>query len=290
MASALEFPAKPDRFVNDFAGMMNANEQATLNATLGQFRDKSKVSIVFVTITSAQDYGASGLAELGVKLFDKWKPGAAGLDSGILVIIAGKAPPYKVRIVTGRGVEGAVPDLAAKTIIEQSMKPSMHSGKFAAGLSLGADALMERTKDEFVAKKISGAREAQNTNLIPAMLALAIALIGLLALIMFIYRQNTRAKEKRMAIKERQEQVRKKHNQTFSTWPPPLSRVPIPPSRRSQPRSNRDDVVAAAVVSTPPTSHWESRRSGDDSSSSSSWSSSSPDTGGSTAGGGAGDN
>ena len=109
LAGANEFPALSDRFVNDFASMISPNEANELNAKLAKFRDASKVSIVIATITSAQDYGyPTGLIDLGVGLFDKWKPGQADIDSGILVIVAGKTPPYKIRIVTGRGVEGAV--------------------------------------------------------------------------------------------------------------------------------------------------------------------------------------
>ncbi len=281
---ALEFPAKADRFVNDFASMMNTTEQNTLNSKLAKFRDESKVSIVVVTITSAQDYGASGLAELGVTLFDKWKPGQTDLNSGVLVIVAGKIPPYKIRIVTGRGLEGPVPDLIAKRIIEQSMKPSMHSGTpgaFALGLTLGADALMELTRNEFATPPTAIGSQTNSYGYLLYVVPLSIALI----FAVFLHRYNARRDEEKRQRRtdEMYEQLEKMRSDYPHTAPP------RPPASVRGSSRNDDDLSTAAIilaVSTLPDSSSENSSSG---SSTDSDSYSSPDSGGESAGGVAGD-
>lgn len=147
-AQAAPLPLKPDGFVNDLALQMSKTERDTLNNTLSRHQDSKKVTIVVLTIPSAEKYGYSGLIEMGVAVFDMWKIGDKNLDSGILVLVSGTAPPYKVRIVTGRGMEGSVPDIIAKDIIETKMKPLMHGGgegAYSRGLTHGVHALVLRT-------------------------------------------------------------------------------------------------------------------------------------------------
>lgn len=305
---ATPLPEKPSSFVNDFAMKMSEVERATLNHSLAQFQDKSKVSIVFMTISSAQEYGYSGLIEMGVAVFDQWKIGDKNLSSGILVLIAGATPPYKIRIVTGRGVEGSVPDLIAKDVIEKIMKPIMHSsetGSYARGMTAGAQALMKLTTKEFVGQKVTQQKMEDNSNIVENAVIISLVVIflggGILFFIVIPAHRRKIALEKKIADDEERAEKEEEHqallrqhdeSQSFG-W-----------AGKERPATHQQSSIRhAAVLSSLPrsssnneehSSYTPSRLSDDDSDRSSSTSisssfDSSPSFGGSTAGGGAGD-
>jgi uncharacterized membrane protein YgcG len=205
-AFALEIPAKPLGFVNDFAGQMSGAEKANLEYTLGKFQEEKKVSIVIVTAQSTEAYGHVGLADMGVAIFDTWKIGNATRNSGILVLITGTSPPYKARIVTGRGMEGTVTDLQSKGIIEQVIKPQLNAGHFAEGVSLGVQALMKLTVKEFPAGKNETVASIPS---IPFTFFLIISFIPLLiiSLVVFIRHRNNKRRQVEEQERERLEAV-----------------------------------------------------------------------------------
>ncbi len=210
---ALELPSQPSGFVNDLAGKLTQAEILTLNAKLGNFQQEKKVSIIFVTATSVDDYGYSSLQEMGVKIFDKWKPGSQSLNSGIVVLVTGMVPPYKVRIVTGRGIEGAVPDLVAKDIIETTMKPILHGttpGAYARGLSAGAEALMAKTANEFVKPPVAKAVKAEEElNFLALLLLFGVPCLLAVMIALYLVRRNQKRKEEAQKEAENIERARR---------------------------------------------------------------------------------
>ena len=56
----------------------------------------------------------------------------------------------RVRIEVGYGLEGAIPDVIAKRIIEDLMRPAFRSGDMGEGLRLGVDALSAAARGEVV--------------------------------------------------------------------------------------------------------------------------------------------
>jgi uncharacterized protein len=53
-----------------------------------------------------------------------------------------------VRIEVAKALEGAVPDLAARQIIDQAVVPAFRAGDYAGGLNLAVDRLMARIQGE----------------------------------------------------------------------------------------------------------------------------------------------
>lgn len=297
-AHALEMPARPTGFVNDLAGLMSPDESRALNAKLGTFRDASRVSIVIATISSASDYGYSGLAEMGTSLFERWAPGEKGLNSGLLIIVAGKAPPYKVRIVTGRGVEGAVPDLVAKRIIEDTMKPAMHTstvGAVALGLNRGVDKLMERTKTEFAPKSDTASPTASGSD--TSVFVLLVVAIGICAVLFLYLLHKSNAKQQARQLREQEERdalarLRASREMDYyattrqpTTYRERPSRTPtrsqVPSRATSRRREDSDDIPSVVVVTRSHDTNTSYTRSPDPDPT--------PDFGGETAAGGAGD-
>jgi uncharacterized protein len=58
-----------------------------------------------------------------------------------------------VFIATGYGLEGAVPDIVAKGVIEEDMLPSFRDGDFAQGIDLGIGSLKKHIGGEYTAER-----------------------------------------------------------------------------------------------------------------------------------------
>jgi uncharacterized protein len=126
----------PIGWVNDFAGVVTAEYKDKLNSLIGELQEKTSAEIAVVTITSIAPYDEKGYARL---LFDNWKPGKIGKDSGILVLLAVKERRW--RIETGYGVEGILPDGLCGEIGRNYMVPYFKEGKYSEGLYYGVIAI-----------------------------------------------------------------------------------------------------------------------------------------------------
>lgn len=152
-SAAVTLPDKPVGFVTDFTGKLKAGEKQALEAKLATYKKTTSNEIIVVIIPSAEAMGESGLDTAAQAIGDKWKPGAKDKNNGLIILVSGTATPYKARIATGRGLEGAVPDIIANKIVQEVMKPLMNSGSFYEGIDAGIDALSKRIGNEFTPDK-----------------------------------------------------------------------------------------------------------------------------------------
>jgi len=70
------------------------------------------------------------------KLFEKWGIGAKDKDTGVLLLVAPNE--RKIRIETGYGFEGAIPDGLAGEIIRKDILPYFKKGDMNKGVLRGA--------------------------------------------------------------------------------------------------------------------------------------------------------
>ncbi len=75
------------------------------------------------------------IASYANRVANAWKIGRRDVGDGILVIVA--KDDRRVRIEVAKTLEGAVPDLAAKMIIDEAITPRFRQGDFAGGLQAG---------------------------------------------------------------------------------------------------------------------------------------------------------
>ncbi len=145
-----DFPAKPNppRLVNDFAGMMSAEQVAKLEAKLQEYEKTSSTQITIVTLKSLGNYEVSQYA---VELGNRWGVGRQGKDNGV-VILASK-DDRKINISTGYGLEGALTDIVSGRIIRNEIVPQFKQGDFYGGFNKAADAVIAATKGEYKAEE-----------------------------------------------------------------------------------------------------------------------------------------
>ena len=68
------------------------------------------------------------------------------MGDGLLIVVA--LQDRKIRIEVAKALEGAIPDLAAKRIINQAIQPALRAGDFAGGLNAAVDQITARIAGE----------------------------------------------------------------------------------------------------------------------------------------------
>lgn len=152
----------PPRLVNDFAGMLNGRQVSALEQKLVSFNDSTSTQIAIVTVKSLGDYAPSDFAQ---RLAQKWGVGQRGMDNGLLILVKPKAgnSAGQVRIETGYGVEGAVPDITAAEIVDYEILPAFREGDYYGGLERATNTIMDLVRGEYTAKDYGQRAPGNNT-------------------------------------------------------------------------------------------------------------------------------
>lgn len=138
----LPVPALSARVIDQTATLSEA-QRATLEAKLAAFEAESgpQIVVLIVPTTAPED-----IAAYAWRVADTWKIGRRDVGDGLLLIVAKN--DRAVRIEVARALEGAVPDLAARQIIDRAIVPAFRAGDFAGGIAAALDQLIARLKGE----------------------------------------------------------------------------------------------------------------------------------------------
>ncbi len=136
-SAAVAFP-KPEGWVTDQAGLLDASTRGHLERLLTDVEQKSGVEIAVVTLPTL---GGRSVEEVAGELFQAWGVGKKGRDEGLLLLIAQKE--RKIRIEVGYGLEGTIPDGLAGEIIRETITPRFRQGRFAEGIEAGVRQVVE---------------------------------------------------------------------------------------------------------------------------------------------------
>jgi uncharacterized protein len=145
------FPAKPSpaRLVNDYINKLTPEQEEALERKLVAYDDSTSNQIAIVTIGDIGDYDISDFA---VALAREWKIGTEK-NNGILILVLEdkERGKRKVWIEVGYGLEGAIPDITAKQIIEADIVPNFKADDIYRGLDEGTSDLMRAAAGEYKA-------------------------------------------------------------------------------------------------------------------------------------------
>jgi uncharacterized protein len=145
-AQNIPAPPNPPRLVNDFAHVMTADQVQELEEKLVAYDDSTSIQIAVVTVQTTGDYV---IEDYALKILRDWKVGNKTTNNGLVILAA--IQDHKVYIATGYGMEGAVPDITAKQIIEDEIIPNFKQQNYYHGFDLGADAIIKASRGEYVA-------------------------------------------------------------------------------------------------------------------------------------------
>ena len=129
--------------VIDSTGTLDTGQTQALEAKLAAFEKArgSQIVVLMVPTTQPED-----IFDYTQRVGDLWKIGRKDVGDGVLLVVAKN--DRKVRIATAKALEGAIPDLAARQIIDRALTPRFRQNDFAGGLNAAADQIMARISDE----------------------------------------------------------------------------------------------------------------------------------------------
>jgi uncharacterized protein len=122
--------------VNDFARVLDDATTQRLERLITQLREQTGAEIAVVTVDSTQPLSAFDYA---MRIAEQWRPGAKGKDNGVVFLVAVK--DRELHILTGYGIEGALPDGRVGEIRDQLIVPAFKRGDYAAGIRAGSEAM-----------------------------------------------------------------------------------------------------------------------------------------------------
>jgi uncharacterized protein len=137
-------PAPPNHF-NDYAGVVRPDTARQLNSELAQFERDTSTQLVAAIYPRMQS--DSSVEDYAVRVAQAWRVGQKQQKNGAVLFVFQQS--RDVRIVTGYGLEGALPDALCKQIIENEVIPRFRTGDFDGGLAAGLRAMMAAVRGEY---------------------------------------------------------------------------------------------------------------------------------------------
>jgi uncharacterized protein len=118
--------------VVDITNTLSSGEIAAQSSRLQdlQRRKGSQIAVLIVPTTAPET-----IEQFSIRVAEAWKIGRKKIDDGALLVVA--KDDHKLRIEVGYGLEGALTDVTARRIIDETIVPRFKSNDFAGGITAG---------------------------------------------------------------------------------------------------------------------------------------------------------
>ncbi|MCE9598208.1 MAG: TPM domain-containing protein [Spirochaetia bacterium] len=133
-----EIPELKTRVV-DQTGTLNESERSTLEERLMRAETEQGIQIFILIV---DDTAPEAIEAYSIRVAEAWKPGQKKKDDGVLFLISKNN--HTARIEVGYGLEGAIPDVVAKRILDEQVFPSFKEEKYFNGIDAGVTSILER--------------------------------------------------------------------------------------------------------------------------------------------------
>ena len=179
-ASPEAFP-QPAGAVSDFAGVVPTELRARMEDLSREVLQKTGVSVV---VAALETIGDGDVDDYANRLYSAWGIGKKGEDRGVLILLAVRE--RRIRIETGYGVEGILPDGLAGEILDRYAIPHLKKNDFGPGLYnalaavsavIAKDAGVELTGLPRRESRSAGKRAREGNWLTPVLLILVAAVL-----------------------------------------------------------------------------------------------------------------
>ncbi len=141
-AFAVEVPFLAGR-VNDQGDLLSDGTEEVLDERLRQLEEETGAQVAILTIPNLE---GDPIEDFSIRVVETWKLGRAGVDDGVLILIA--RDERRMRIEVGYGLEGALTDAQAGRIIRDLMTPRFREGDFDGGVSDAVEAVSAAVRGE----------------------------------------------------------------------------------------------------------------------------------------------
>lgn len=130
------------QFVSDPQNYLSTTTTNRINSHLASLRRDFGVEMVVVVLPSIGDEPIESFA---LELLRQWGVGSSKDHSGLVLLVA--IEDRTVRIETGYGMEGVLPDATAISIIDQYLLPHFRRGAYEEGISEAVAAIAKTIKE-----------------------------------------------------------------------------------------------------------------------------------------------
>ncbi len=135
-----------DGWVTDLAGMLEPDEERSLEALMESYKAGSGHEIALVTVP---DLGGKSIERFALEVARAWGIGAKETNAGALLLIAKRE--RKIRIEVGRGLEGTLTDSISGRIIRDIIAPRFQRGDLYGGIRAGIEAMHAAAGGDYAA-------------------------------------------------------------------------------------------------------------------------------------------
>lgn len=138
-----EFP-KLNKYATDFTNTFSSEQINHLDSGLRLFDDSTSNQVVFLMINSLDGFPIDMYT---YETAEKNKIGTKENSNGVLFFVAKN--DRKVRIEVGYGLEGALPDALANSIIRNDVAPYFRKNLYYEGTLSGLNGILAATRGEY---------------------------------------------------------------------------------------------------------------------------------------------
>ncbi|KAB2841671.1 MAG: YgcG family protein, partial [Burkholderiales bacterium] len=120
--------------VTDTTGTLSATQRSDLEGRLAGWESKTGIQLALLFVATTQP---ESIEQYAIRVAEAWKLGKKGQDNGALLLIAKN--DKKMRLEVGYGLEGNLPDVTARRLLNDTLGPQFRSGRYYEGLTEGID-------------------------------------------------------------------------------------------------------------------------------------------------------
>lgn len=126
---------KPQGYVSDFAGVIDAQSKAEIEDYAGRLQQATGAQLAFVTLPSLQ---GEPIEDVTNDIFHAWGVGQKNEDNGAMVLLA--VSDRKTRLEVGGGLGGIIPDSMAGLLLDD-MRPALRQSQYGQAMLAAAERL-----------------------------------------------------------------------------------------------------------------------------------------------------
>lgn len=125
------------RYVSNPSGVLSDEAVARLDRLIAEVWRRTGAELVVVAVDEVDP--SMTPHDFAYRLLQRWGVGKRDVNNGVVMLIS--RDDRRVEIVTGRGVEGVLPDIVAGRIAADEMAPHFSRGDYDGGATAGVEAV-----------------------------------------------------------------------------------------------------------------------------------------------------
>ena len=187
-------PKNANELVYDYAHVIDSANLAVINDSLKSLYRYNKSQVVVLTVESLD---GMDIADYCQEVFETWGIGDKETNNGVLIVVKPKTETSngKVRIHTGYGAEGVLPDLLCKKIQTDSMIPAFKENNYGLAILKAVSLITPAMKGEYpqdIKTFLDEKEKERKTNSLIAVIVYGILYILLCGLIWYFFFMPTK--------------------------------------------------------------------------------------------------